>query len=386
MLTKHAFSIRFTTLSGSSWPMMVLATIVAISSMAADASSKDQWRSVADDALTDRQVRQKQEAHAAQAALGGQLMAKLLAAVGKESSVGAIAVCKTEARKIAHEVGKKHRLKIGRTSFKLRNPANTPPIWAKQAVDKKVAKPMYFSDDAGRFGVLLPIHLQPLCTSCHGGEKQIDPAVNAALKKAYPKDQATGFQVGELRGWFWIEVPVLANDPKPSNETDRSGNAATHLSKGAPPHHGRGHGGPHKGAGQPMRAHEAIHFLLEHHKDIQRSIKEIPGGVETITTSEKVEVAKQIQKHVAQMKQRIESGHAMRRFDPLFVEIFKHYKKIKMTIKNIPGGVKVTETSDDPKVTLLIRKHAATVSEFVRKGMERAHQPTKLPKGYEKTK
>lgn len=385
MLTKHAFSTRFTA-PRSSLLMTVLATIVAISSIATDAMAKDQWRSVADDALTDSQVQQKQDAYAAKADLGGQLMAKLFAAVGKDGSTGAIDVCKTEAKKIAEDVGNKRQLKIGRTSFKLRNPTNTPPVWAKQAVDKKAAKPMYFSDDAGRFGALLPIHLQPLCTSCHGGEKQIAPAVKAALKKAYPMDQATGFQVGELRGWFWIEVPVLANDPKPSNETDRSGNAATSLGKGAPSHHGRGHGGPQKGAGQPMRAHESIHFLLEHHKDIQRLVKEIPGGVETITTSKNIEVAKQIQKHVGQMKQRIESGHAMRRFDPLFVEIFKHYKKIKMTIKDIPGGVKVTETSDDPNVTLLIRKHAAAVSEFVRKGMERAHQPTKLPKGYEKTK
>ena len=31
--------------------------------------------------------------------------------------------------------------------------------------------------------------------------------VKVALDEQYPDDQATGFNVGELRGWFWVEFP-----------------------------------------------------------------------------------------------------------------------------------------------------------------------------------
>jgi quercetin dioxygenase-like cupin family protein len=40
----------------------------------------------------------------------------------------------------------------------------------------------------------------------------------------------------------------------------------------------------------------------------------------------------------------------------------------------------VVETSDDPEVVALIRQHAhRAVSEFVERGMDRAHEPTPLP-------
>ena len=29
----------------------------------------------------------------------------------------------------------------------------------------------------------------------------------AHIKKAYPRDEATGFDIGDLRGVFWVEYP-----------------------------------------------------------------------------------------------------------------------------------------------------------------------------------
>lgn len=59
---------------------------------------------------------------------------------------------------------------------------------------------------------LLPIKLQPQCVMCHGPSEQILPEVKSALVDRYPQDQATGFEIGELRGWFWIELPLSAAD------------------------------------------------------------------------------------------------------------------------------------------------------------------------------
>jgi len=43
---------------------------------------------------------------------------------------------------------------------------------------------------------------------CHGPEDTIPQDVKDAIGEHYPEDQATGFRKGDLRGWFWVEVPA----------------------------------------------------------------------------------------------------------------------------------------------------------------------------------
>jgi len=132
-----------------------------------------------------------------------------------------------------------------------------------------------------------------------------------------------------------------------------------------------------------MRDMGPIHSLLTQHEKIHRTLEEIPGGVRTITTSEDPQVTDLIRTHVREMKERIEKGQPIRQMDPLFREIFRHHEKIHLVIEDVPGGVRATETSDDPQVTLLISQHAKrAVSEFVQGGMNRAMQGTPLPEGY----
>jgi hypothetical protein len=45
-----------------------------------------------------------------------------------------------------------------------------------------------------------------LCLTCHGGS--IDPDLAARIRAGYPKDQATGFKLGELRGAFTLSKPL----------------------------------------------------------------------------------------------------------------------------------------------------------------------------------
>lgn len=144
--------------------------------------------------------------------------------------------------------------------------------------------------------------------------------------------------------------------------------------------------GQDQAAGRGMRGeagmshHGNIHGLLDRHEAIDRSVQEIAGGVETVTTSDDPEVTGMIREHVRQMQQRMESGFGVRHWDPLFVELFRHHAEIEMVIEDVPGGVRVRETSESADVTELIRQHAVRgVSEFVAGGHERARQPTPLP-------
>ncbi len=118
---------------------------------------------------------------------------------------GAIEVCATLAPALAGEVAAEHGLALGRTSWRLRNPANRPPAWAAPLVADRPEAEVLARLPGGGLGVLLPIRVAPACTVCHG--QAVAPAVREALARRYPDDQATGFAPGDLRGWFWVEVP-----------------------------------------------------------------------------------------------------------------------------------------------------------------------------------
>jgi hypothetical protein len=134
---------------------------------------------------------------------------------------------------------------------------------------------------------------------------------------------------------------------------------------------------------QTMRDMHVIHDLLVRHEQIERRVDDIPNGIRAVTRSDDPELADRIRRHVERMKARIEAGERIREMDPLFRELFEHHHAIEMQIENLPAGVRVTETSSDPQVVLLIRQHARrAVSEFVADGMTRAMRPTALPPRY----
>lgn len=139
-------------------------------------------------------------------------------------------------------------------------------------------------------------------------------------------------------------------------------------------------GGGQMGGGGDM---DTIHSLLADHASVDRRVVDRPDGVETWTESDDPDVAARIREHVRQMGARLEDSRPIRPWDPLFAEIFDHADAITMEIEDTETGVRVVETSDDPAVVLLIQQHAhRAVSEFVERGMDRAHEPTPLPEGY----
>ena len=157
--------------------------------------------------LTPAQEKLAARALEARDALFQTLLAELSGAMQEGGPTSAITVCKNRAPQIAGEIGEKMGLKIGRTSFRLRNPANTPPTWAKKLVEKRVSEPSYVDLKDQGLGIFLPIVTAAPCLKCHGEKDAIDGAVKETLAANYPLDEATGFRAGGLRGWFWIEVP-----------------------------------------------------------------------------------------------------------------------------------------------------------------------------------
>lgn len=124
----------------------------------------------------------------------------------------AIQVCHMSATTLIQRIGREEGIAAGRTSARLRTPANAPKPWAapivKQYADAKIAGVEGFAVDLGdKVGVMRPIAHRAICSPCHGVDEKLNPRVRDELKDRYPVDRATGYRDGDLRGWIWAEVP-----------------------------------------------------------------------------------------------------------------------------------------------------------------------------------
>lgn len=147
-------------------------------------------------------------AQAALAPFKGGLKSELTSALAKGPDT-AIDVCATRAPALATEYSK-DGVRVGRSSTKLRNPANAAPAWLVPVMDDLARTPSGSAEhrlvplSEGRFGYAEPIWVQAPCLTCHG--ENLAPDLDAKLRERYPADVARGFRVGDFRGVFYAEV------------------------------------------------------------------------------------------------------------------------------------------------------------------------------------
>lgn len=133
--------------------------------------------------------------------------------------VAAISVCNTVAPALAVKHSQSSGWDVGRTSLKLRNHDNAPDAWETrvlQEFDERRAKgedpdTLAYAevveeggDKYYRFmkGIVMPPLEKMPCLTCHG--ENIDPATAAKLDELYPRDEARGYKVGQVRGAFTL--------------------------------------------------------------------------------------------------------------------------------------------------------------------------------------
>ncbi len=149
----------------------------------------------------------EERARAVLAPFKASLKEALLGAL-KDGPEKAVEVCASAAPSLARSAAK-DGVTVGRTSSKLRNPDNAPKAWlgpvlaefekAPSGSETKKTVPL----GGGRYGYAEAIWIQAPCLACHGAA--VAPSVKAALSR-YPKDAATGYALGELRGVFYAEI------------------------------------------------------------------------------------------------------------------------------------------------------------------------------------
>lgn len=159
-------------------------------------------------------------ARAASKELGEALKSQLVAALKSGGAIAALSVCNTVAPSIAAGISQQRTMDVGRTALKVRNTANAPDAFETRVLEDFAKKIAAGADPATlehaetvtengsstfRYMKAIPMAAEP-CAACHG--TNVKPEVKAAVDQLYPKDQATGFKPGELRGAFTIKQAV----------------------------------------------------------------------------------------------------------------------------------------------------------------------------------
>jgi hypothetical protein len=145
-----------------------------------------------------------------------ELRTALQAAMAEGGPLAAIRVCNEDAPRIARAAAERSGAEVGRTSLKVRNPANAPDdhqravladLEQELAASAGGAPPerIHLLED-GSVRYMSAIVMQPPCLACHG--ESLAAPVAEAIDALYPGDQARGYRIGELRGAFTITWPV----------------------------------------------------------------------------------------------------------------------------------------------------------------------------------
>jgi hypothetical protein len=160
------------------------------------------------------------EARVAAGELTARLKALLKEELARGGFDGAIAVCAEVAQESTAEYRETFKNDIRRVSLRRRNPANEPDDYERVVLESFDALPLderpgaehwevVSQDGAESLRYLKPLVTQPLCLTCHGDREAMAPAVREALAESYPDDQATGFEVGDVRGAVTIQIPLV---------------------------------------------------------------------------------------------------------------------------------------------------------------------------------
>ena len=140
------------------------------------------------------------------------LLWELNSGLEQGGAILAIKSCHIDATRVSQRVGREEGVAAGRTSDRLRNPTNAPRPWAAPIVKANAGRraqdvPGFAVDLGDKVGVMRPVAQRPICGSCHGRREKLSTAIRAELKDRYPADRATDFEEGEIRGWYWVEIP-----------------------------------------------------------------------------------------------------------------------------------------------------------------------------------
>ncbi len=191
--------------------------LVAISLLASSAHSLADTVT-ANEKKSENSVQEKvKEARLHAKALGGALKSRLQQAIQSGGLEAGVNECQIVAAPIALALSQ-NGWEVGRTALKVRNPNNAADQWEREQLawfsqlltkakqdnlaPKRPLETYQYDSESGKFRYMMAIEQGQVCMACHGAN--VAPSVKQSILKHYPNDQATGFELGELRGAFTL--------------------------------------------------------------------------------------------------------------------------------------------------------------------------------------
>lgn len=128
-------------------------------------------------------------------------------------------VCSNVAQQMTKDYAEEKGISVHRVSLKLRNSLNRPDkfekkrlkIFEREIAENQTASEYYEiveKDDEQILRYMKPVIIQEMCLKCHGSESQIPADVRRILAVNYPKDRATGYKLGDVRGAISVRIPL----------------------------------------------------------------------------------------------------------------------------------------------------------------------------------
>ena len=138
----------------------------------------------------------------------------------------ALEFCNVEAMPLTDSLSSRYGLALRRASHQPRNPVNradslemkTIETYLRQIEENRDLQPVTYAREK-TITYHAPIQItNQLCLSCHG-EPGTDITISdfETIQKLYPSDEATDFDIGELRGIWSIEFPNAYFDSLSTN-------------------------------------------------------------------------------------------------------------------------------------------------------------------------
>ncbi|MDX1639679.1 MAG: DUF3365 domain-containing protein [Balneolaceae bacterium] len=144
------------------------------------------------------------------------LSSNLKQAIVVEGVSGALKFCNIEAMPLTESLSTHFGVELRRASHRPRNPSNQPDSLEMVTIRKYLQQldldnepePVVYADSR-RIAFHAPIRISTgLCLNCHGRPgNEIATEDLKLIQSLYPQDEATGFEMGELRGIWSITFP-----------------------------------------------------------------------------------------------------------------------------------------------------------------------------------
>ncbi len=109
--------------------------------------------------------------------------------------------------------------------------------------------------------------------------------------------------------------------------------------------------------------------MFMRHRELRRTVEDVPGGVRTLTESDSPDLVVELQTHVSAMYTRMDQGIEVRCMSSTLPTLFRRASGYQRQLSYTQRGVAVVETANDPELTRIIREHAHEVTGFVVDGM-----------------